>query len=204
MAHYPINDYEIERAKLQVKATILNIAKELEYTEFLQSVVAGYNGQLNKRFETAINKALGDKYGTYEYKYNNEPGTVSFGKPSEYDKTISNITAWLSGETFASERKYWKLGIHYKGTEVGRDYDAKKDILTARSQTLEFYSWENIEELAQQLTGKIKYLNIELEKVKDNQKHLSKYAREHNALIEKLNAYNDKISYTIADSYRIK
>lgn len=199
MAHYPITGNEIERAKLQVKATILNLAKEIELTKFIQEVTSTYTGQLNKRFETAVNKALAEKYGTWHYQDRNPGESWSSDEPN---KEFSNISAWLSSETYS--KKYFKLGIHYKGTEVGRDYDAKKDTLESRNQTLEFYSWESLDELAKQLTGKITYLNTELGKVKDNQKHLDKYAREHNALIEKLNAYNDKISYTIADSYRIK
>lgn len=202
MSHYAITDSDIEKAKLTVKATILNLAKEIELSEFIQSVVASYTGQLNKRFETAVNKALAEKYGTYEYKFYDESYGDKAGTPSEYDKTINNISAWLSSETYS--KKYFKLGLHYKGTEAWYNYDTKKQELAQRNQTLEFYSWGDLDELAKQVTGRIQSLNNEMAKVKDNQKHLDKYAREQRALVEKLNAYNDKISYVLAESYRIK
>jgi hypothetical protein len=199
---YTITQNEIEQAKLLTTAAILNNVKELEYTLFLQTVTNEYTGQLNKRFETYLNKALAETYGTYEYKYYDEPNTPNYCKASEYDKTINNVSAYLSSETYSV--KYFKLTVSYIGTEMVRDYDAKEYKLGKRNQSLQFYTWETLDDLKQQLTNKIKYINNDLIKIKENQKHLDKFAREHNTLVEQIKAYNDKISYTIADTYRIK
>jgi hypothetical protein len=207
MGYYKITESEVEKAKHHIKCAILNNAKEVEILEFLAEVLPEYTGVLNKRFETFINKKLAEKYGTYEYKYYNEPNTPMFGKPSEYDKTINYITAWLSGEQYASGAKYWKLGIHYTGTEYAKSWNDNNESeykYRAKNQTFDIWSWETLKELAERIPGKIEYTNKEIEKLKDNQKHLSKYARQHNKLIAELNTYNDQLSYVISDLYRIK
>jgi len=195
---YKITSYESEKNMLQ--AALLNSAKEVEYLEFLAEVLPEYTGVLNKRFETFISKKLAEKYGTYEYKHYDSSYGEKAGTPSEYDRTINNVTPYLSGQTYVSDRKYWKLGMHYKGTEYNR-YDQK---LVERNQTLELYSWESLDELAKHVQGKIEYTNKEIAKIKKNIQHLDSYARTYNKLVDQIAEYNDKISYVIADSYRIK
>ena len=193
---------DIERNKGHLKAELLNLIKEIELIEFLTSTIPKYTGPLNKRFETFINKELAIKYGTYEYKYYDESYGVKAGTASEYDKTINNISAWLSSETYS--KKYYKIGLHYQGTEFNYNSDDKEYKYTSRQKTVEAYSWESLFELVAQLESKLTYTNQSIIKIKDNQKHLDKYARECNKLVDQINAYNDKISYVISDSYRIK
>ena len=202
MTHYLIEPADIAKAKLTIAAELQNNALETELTEFVRGVVQNYTGQLNKRLETALNKALADRYGTYEYKHYDDSYGDKAGTPSEYDKTINNISAWLSSETYS--KKYYKLGVHYKGTEAGYNYETKATELQARNKTLEFYSWEDTAELLQQIDGRLQSLAATVVKLKDNQKHLDKYAREHNTLVAKLNAYNDTIRYALAEGWRVR
>ena len=199
---YEITDQNIATAKMTVIAELLVNSREIEISEFLLPVIDSYRGAMSKRLETLVSKQLALKYGTYEYKYNNETGTVNFNKPSEYDKTINNVSAYLSSETYS--RKYFKLTINYKGTEVNYDRDTKKNVYVNRNKSIQFYSFETLEELRQQVVNRIQSLNSNIVKLKDNQKHLDKYAREYNKLINSIETYNSKISYAIEDTYRVK
>lgn len=188
-----------------LKAEILNSTKEIELLQYVYSVLPEYKGVLNKRLETMLVKKLAEKYGTYEYKYNNEPNTPNYNKPSEYDKTINNVTAYLSKETYS--RTYYKLTISYKGTEwrdTWNDDNEKSKQFVATNRTLQLYSWEDLVELAQQITGRIEYLNNTIVQLKDNIKHLDKYTREYKKLQQAIRDHNEKISYVLADRLRIK
>lgn len=188
-----------------LKAQILNNTKEIELAQFIYDVLPEYKGQLNKRFETFLSKKLAEKYGTYEYKYNNEPNTPNYGKPSEYDKTVNNVNAYMSKETYS--RTYYKLTISYEGTEwryTWNDDNERSRQFCDTSKTLQFYSWADLTELANQVQGRIEYLNKDIEQLKDNIKHVDKYTREYNRLKDAIQEHNDKISHVLADSLRVR
>lgn len=188
-----------------LKAEILNSVKEIELLQYVYDVLPEYKGVLNKRLETMLVKKLAEKYGTYEYKYNNEPNTPKYGQPSEYDKTINNVTAYLSKETYS--RICCGLAIGYKGVgwrDTWNNDNEKSKQFVATNKTLQLYSWEDLVELAQQINGRIEYLNNTIVQLKDNIKHLDKYTREYKKLQQAIRDHNEKISYVLSDRLRIK
>jgi hypothetical protein len=199
-----MNDKYVNETNL-LKAEILNSVKEIELLKYVYDVLPEYKGALNKRLETMLLKKLAEKYGTYEYKYNNEPNTPKYGQPSEYDKTINNVTAYLSKATYS--KTYYKLTIGYKGTEWRDTWNAdneKSKQFCDTNKTLQLYSWEDLVELAQQIRGRIEHLENTIGKLKDNIKHVDKYTREHKKLQQAISEHNEKISHVLADRLRIK
>lgn len=188
-----------------LKAEILNNVKEIEILQYICDVLPEYKGVLNKRFETMLSKKLAEKYGTWEYKYYNEPNTPKYGQSSEYDKTINNVTVYLSKETYS--RTYYKLTISYKGTEwrdTWNDDNEKSKQFCSTNKSIQLYSWENLVELAGQIQSKIEYLNKDIKQLKENIKHVDKYTREHARLEQAIKEHNEKISHVLADRLKIK
>lgn len=183
--------------KLQLAAAMINHERLSEICDWLVATAPDYgNKPFNKRFETWLNKQAGERFGTEVYK--------NWGTNGE-DKTYPKVTFYLHKSDYQyTDVAKFELSINYRGTTVQYDYETKTSELREHNENEKLYSITSVSDIAEQCAQIAAYRRESVVKMQSNLKQLDKLRAERDKLKAAIDAYNDKISYAISDSMRIK
>ena len=183
----------MESNQMKLTAGILNLGKEIEIYDWLALIAGDYGSKpFNKRFETWLNKASAERFGTHTLE--------NWGMNGEA-KTFENVR-------FSFRRKDWgdgyELNFYYKGQQVGYDYDAKKAVMRESNEKDGLVSVGDIAEVIDWSKKCSANRAMEREKAQGNLKYLAKLMAQRDRLKSEISDHNDKISYLISDEMRIR
>jgi hypothetical protein len=123
------------------------------------------------------------------------------GEDKEYPRV--NFYMHKSDYQLTDEAKY-ELSVNFDGKELGYDYESRSDVLRDRNQNEKLFGLVGVEDLVTWSNRIVENRREGIEKMQSNLRNLAKLEKERTALKAKIDAYNEKISYAISDTMRIK
>lgn len=186
----------MEKMKLELTAAILNNEKEAEVYDWLALTVPEYTGQFNKRFETWLNKKASERFGTEVYK--------NWGMNGE-DKEYPKISFYLHKSDYQlTDTPKFEFSFNYKGKTVSYDYENKTTVIRDQNENEKLFGIAGTADIVEWAERVAKNRRENVEKMQSNLRELPKLIAEHDKLKADIEKFNDKISYAISDSMRIK
>lgn len=176
--------------ELKIEKAIYNHRMEMQVLAICLEAIEEYGDKVyNKRFATFVNKELIKVFGSKFYE--------RYGRD---DEEVGNAYCYLTKEEFVNTR----FNIVYIGKEIRTDYDNNKLYLGDSNVHEIYYSADTLSDLKDTLNARIEFTDKLIEKIKLNKKNLKALTKEHDKLVEKVDTFNNKLTYVLSDSLRIK
>lgn len=182
--------------KLTLTAKILNTNTEIEVYDWLRLIIPEYGDKpFNKRFETWLNKQASDRFGIEVYK--------NWGMNGE-DREYPKINFYFRKATWSMNGDKYDLSFNYKGKAVQYDYETKQAKISDKSENEQLIGVDSTASIIEWAERIVINRRENVEQMQSNMTQLPKLVAERDKLKAAIEAYNDKISYTISDTMRIK
>lgn len=193
MRFYDYNPENAPKLVIKIEAELKNLTQEEKALKAVSEFK--YSGNVfNKRYETQLNKYLGDKFGWIELDSTNWKGEDRYGK----------VYAYMHDEITISEKRY-SLNVYFTGYEVRHDYDTKVDSIgEKRGESYNFYSIHNADEITEWALRRLESIEESRDKLKKAKRQVNALIKEHNDIRQKLETFNDKVPYILSDELRIR
>lgn len=186
----------MEKERAQLTAAIFNNEKEAEIFEWLVLMLPDYGTRpFNKRLETWLNKCAMQRFGTEVYK--------NWGMNGE-DKTFSKVTFYMHKADYPTDTTRYELSVNYKGKNAQYDYETKKIEIREHSENERLFSVSDASELIERARSIVTNRIENVKKMRDNLAHLEELQRERGSLQSAIKTFNEKLSYAVADTMRVK
>lgn len=180
------------KTELEIEKAIYNHTMEMQVLAICIDAIEEYGDKVyNKRFANFVNKKLIKVFGSKFYE--------RYGRD---DEEVGNAYCYLSHEQFT--QRHTRFHIVYLGKEVRTDYENKTLYLGDTNKHEIYYSTDTISDLKDTLNARIEYSDSIIEKIKLNRKNLKALTAEHNKLVKMVETFNNKLTYVLGDSLRIK
>ena len=182
----------MQRIELKLQAGIHNAETEATIYEWLAEILPEYGTKpFNKRLETWLNKQSAEKFGeeTIDWGYNEET------------KTFPRVSFYFRKSDWSDN---FNLSFSYKGEEAGYNYDTRNIEIQARTIREELLGVENNDNLIEQSRRNGEHRRDSIKLMQSNLRDLSQLIGEYDDLKKEISAFNESISYIIADDLRIR